>query len=54
MSNNTNLSETQIVVNVMYYLDDNGNKIYDYEEMLREFELKMSELDTEQYSKTSR
>ena len=44
----------QISVNVMYYIDENGNKIYDYEEMLREFELKMSELDTKQYSKTSR
>jgi hypothetical protein len=54
MQNNNQLSETQIVVPVMYYIDDNGNKIYDYEEMHREFELKMSELDTEQYSKTSR
>jgi hypothetical protein len=44
----------KIAVDVLFYIDDNGNKIYDYEEMLREFELKMSELDTEQYSKTSR
>lgn len=44
----------QISVNVLCHIDDNGNKIYNYEDMLREFELKMSELDAEQYSKTSR
>lgn len=44
----------QISIDVIYYIDENGNKIYQYDEMLKEFELKMSELDTEQYSKTSR
>lgn len=44
----------EIIIPVMFYFDEDGKKIYDYEEMHREFELKMSELDEEQYSKTSR
>lgn len=44
----------KICVDIMYYEDDNGKNIYDYEEMHNSFELSMSELDPKQYSETSR
>ena len=49
-----NENNQQIAVDVLFHIDANGNKIFAYDEMLRQFELKMSELDTDQYSKTSR
>ena len=44
----------EITIPVMFYFDEDGNKVYDYEGMCEALELAMSELDTEQYSKTSR
>jgi len=44
----------QISVDICYYQDDNGNKVYDYEGMHSAFELSMSNLDPKQYSETSR
>jgi hypothetical protein len=35
----------KIEVNVYYYIDDNGTKVYDVEEMTREFEQKLDELE---------
>lgn len=32
------IAEQTIEVGVYYYLDDEGNKVYDFEEMMREFE----------------
>ena len=34
-----------IQIPIYYYEDDNGNKVYDFEEMSNEFEHKLSELD---------
>ncbi len=33
-----------IQIPIYYYEDDNGNKVYDFELMMREFETKLSEL----------
>lgn len=44
----------QISIDICYYQDDNGNKVYDYEGMHNAFELSMSNLDPKQYSETSR
>ena len=38
-------SENHIKVPIYYYLDENGNKVYDYGEMLLEFELEFTKLD---------
>tara|TARA_B100000029_G_scaffold152223_1_gene147252 strand:- start:340 stop:537 length:198 start_codon:yes stop_codon:yes gene_type:complete len=35
----------KIQVGIYYYEDDDGNKVYDFEEMADEFEQKLSELD---------
>ena len=32
------IAEETIEVGVYYYLDDEGNKVYDFDEMMREFE----------------
>jgi hypothetical protein len=37
--------EEKIEVNIYYYIDENGKKIYDFEEMANDFELKLSKLD---------
>lgn len=34
-----------IQIPIYYYEDDDGNKVYDFEEMVDEFEQKLSELD---------
>ena len=34
-----------IKIPIYYYEDDDGNKVYDFEEMTNEFEQKLSELD---------
>ena len=34
----------KIEIPVCYYEDDNGNKVYDLEEMAEEFEIKWSEI----------
>ena len=34
----------KIEIPVCYYEDDNGNKVYDLEEMAEEFEIKLSEI----------
>ena len=34
-----------IQIPIYYYEDDDGNKVYDFEEMANEFEHKLSELD---------
>ena len=34
-----------IQIPIYYYEDDDGNKVYDFEEMADEFEQKLSELD---------
>lgn len=36
---------TQIVVPIMFYIDDNGHKIYAFEEMADYFEQELSKLD---------
>lgn len=38
-----------IKTNVYYFVDDTGKKVYDTEEMRREFEQSLSELDTANY-----
>lgn len=37
--------ENKIEVGIYYYVDEDGKKVYDTEEMMREFEQKLSELD---------
>jgi hypothetical protein len=37
--------EEKIEVSIYYYIDENGKKIYDFEEMANDFELKLSKLD---------
>ena len=39
------MSKEKIEVNIYYYIDENGKKVYDFEEMADEFEQKLSELD---------
>ncbi len=39
------MEKNKIEVNIYYYIDDDGKKIYDFEEMADEFEQKLSELD---------
>ena len=41
----TKTMENVIEVGIYYYVDENGTKVYDTEEMTREFEQKLSELD---------
>ena len=43
MANSTLFDE--ILVPIMYYIDDNGKKIYDYEGMANHFEQELSKLD---------
>jgi hypothetical protein len=38
-------NSTEILVPIMYYIDDNGNKVYDFEEMANHFEQELSKLD---------
>jgi hypothetical protein len=45
MSNNQSQSENQIVIPIMYYIDDNGKRVYDFEEMANHFEMELSKLD---------
>ena len=42
------MSENVIQVNIYYYIDEQGNKIYDEEEMTREFYEKLKELKEEE------
>ena len=39
------IAEQVIQVGVYYYLDEEGNKVYDVEEMMREFEAELKILD---------
>lgn len=39
------MEKNKIEVNIYYYIDENGKKVYDFEEMANEFEQKLSELD---------
>lgn len=41
---NLPVEEQTIQVGVYYYIDDEGNRVYDEEEMQREFESKIKEL----------
>ena len=36
--------QNSIEIGVYYYIDENGNKVYDIEEMRREFETKLNQL----------
>jgi len=36
--------DNKIEIPICYYTDDNGNTVYDYDEMANEFENKLSEL----------
>ena len=36
--------ENKLEIGIYYYKDEDGNKVYDYEEMANEFEDKISEL----------
>ena len=38
-------SENYIKVPIYYYEDDNGKKVYDYDEMKLEFEMKFDKLE---------
>jgi len=38
-------NDNEISVPIMYYIDDNGNKVYDFEEMANHFEQELSKLD---------
>jgi len=38
------VAEQMIEVGVYYYIDDKGNRVYDVEEMKREFETKLKDL----------
>jgi hypothetical protein len=37
--------QEQIIIPVYYYEDEDGQLVYDFEEMANEFEMKLSELD---------
>ncbi len=39
------MSKKKIEVNIYYYIDEDGKKVYDFEEMADEFEQRLSELD---------
>ena len=39
------MSNEKIEVNIYYYIDEDGKKVYDFEQMADEFEQKLSELD---------
>ena len=39
------MSNEKIEVNIYYYIDEDGKKVYDFEEMANEFEQRLSELD---------
>jgi 6-pyruvoyl-tetrahydropterin synthase len=39
------MEKNKIEVGIYYYIDENGKKVYDFEEMANEFEQKLSELD---------
>jgi len=39
------MSNEKIEVNIYYYIDEDGKKVYDFEQMTDEFEQKLSELD---------
>jgi len=41
------LKEGNIQVGIYYYIDDDGKKVYDTEEMTREFEEKLKQLTNE-------
>ena len=42
------LNRDSFIIQPIYgYEDDNGNKVYDFEEMRREFEQRLSELESE-------
>ena len=42
------LNRDNFIIQPIYgYKDDNGNKVHDFEEMLREFEQRLSELESE-------
>lgn len=38
------MGPNSIVIELYYYLDDNGNKVYDEDEIRDEFEFKLQEL----------
>jgi len=38
------VSEQTIQVGVYYYIDDEGKKVYDFDEMMNEFELELKKL----------
>ena len=38
------IAEQTIEVGVYYYLDDSGNKVYDFDEMMNEFEAELKKL----------
>jgi len=39
-------NDNEISVPIMYYIDDNGRKVYDFEEMAKHFEQELAKLDT--------
>jgi len=39
------MSNEKIEVNIYYYIDEDGKKVYDFEQMADEFEQRLSELD---------
>jgi hypothetical protein len=42
--NRERIAEETIEVGVYYYIDDEGNKVYDVDEMMNEFELELKRL----------
>ena len=39
------MAKNKIEVEICYYIDEDGKKVYDFEAMADEFEQKLSELD---------
>ena len=39
------MKESEIQVRILFYVDDDGNKMYDFESMAEQFEIELSKLD---------
>jgi len=39
------MKESEIQVRILFYVDDYGNKVYDFESMAEQFEIELSKLD---------
>jgi len=39
------MKESEIQVRILFYVDDDGNKVYDFESMAEQLEIELSKLD---------